>query len=190
MTQRASNLAGVPIFIETNGFLLRSLTPNDVSASFLAWMNSPEMMEGLNLPPLNFTHAQMAEYISRFDNLHNYFIGIFDKQNGNRLVGFYTIDVNLTHRVGNITAGVGEPGYVGKTVLWATIDALLDHFYTYRDLYKTVARILARNRRMLFCFVNNPRFKLEATLKGECQAPNGDRVDILIFSSFQPEGSE
>lgn len=187
MTQQASNLAGVPIFIETNGFLLRSLTPSDVSASFLTWMNSPEMMEGLNLPPLNLSPQQMAEYVARFDNKHNYFIGIFDKQNGNRLVGFYTIDVNLNHKVGNITAGVGEPGYSGKAVLWATIDALLDHFYLYRDLYKMVARILLKNRRMLFCFVKNPRFVLEATLKDECLAPSGERVDILIFSSFRSE---
>ena len=190
MTQLTSSLAGVPVFIETNGFLLRSLTPTDVTVSFLTWLNAPEMMEGLNLPLLDFTPAQMTEYITRFDNLNNYFIGIFDKQNNNKLIGFYTIDVNLAHRVGNITAGIGGQGYVGKTVLWATIDALLDYFYIYRELYKMVARILAKNRRMLFCFVKNPRFLLEATLKGECQTPDGERVDILIFSSFHPETSQ
>lgn len=186
MAEQTPNLAGVPIFIETNGFILRSLTPKDVSASFLAWMNSAEMMEGLNLPPINFSPQQMAEYIKQFDNHRNYFIGIFDKQT-NKLIGFYTIDVNLNHKVGHITAGVGEPGYSGKAVLWATIDALLDHFYLYRDLYKMAARILAKNKRMLFCFVRNPRFILEAILKEECLSPNGERVDILIFSSFSPK---
>lgn len=187
MSQRICSMAGVPIFIETNHFLLRSMMPNDVSVSFLRWMNSQEMMEGLNLSSINFTKEQMVEYIRSFDNVNNYFIGIFDKENDNILIGFYTIDVNLTHKLGNITSGVGEEGYIGKTVLWSTVDALLDHFYTYRDLYKMVARITEKNRRMLFCFVKNPRFTLEATLKEECQTPNGERVDILIFSSFRPE---
>ncbi|MFV0548351.1 MAG: GNAT family N-acetyltransferase [Limnobaculum xujianqingii] len=184
MASNNPNLAGIPIYIETNGYLLRSLTPNDVTPDFLKWMNSQDMMEGLNLPPLNFTHQQLADYTKQFDNHRNYFIGIFDKKN-DLLVGFYTIDVNLNHKVGHITAGVGAPGYPGKPVLWATIDALLDHFYLYRDLHKMAARILAKNKRMLFCFVKNPRFNLEAVLKEECLAPDGERVDILIFSSLR-----
>lgn len=184
MVQQIPNLAGLPVFIETNGYLLRSLTPADVSASFLQWMNSPDMMEGLNLSPINFSAQQLAEYVKQFDNKHNFFIGIFDKAN-NKPIGFYTIDINLSHKVGHITAGVGEAGYVGKTVLWATIDALLDHFYLYRNLHKMNARILAKNKRMLFCFVRNPRFNLEAVLKEECLAPTGERVDILLFSSIK-----
>lgn len=186
MTTNISDMAGVPIFIETNGYLLRSLTPNDVSAPFITWMNSQEMMEGLNLPPINFSAQQLSEYIKQFDNHRNFFIGIFDKTN-HTLIGFYTIDVNLKHKVGHITTGIGEKGYSGKAVLWATIDALLDYFYLYRDLHKMVARILAKNKRMLFCFVKNPRFNLEAVLKEECLAPTGERVDILLFSSLRPK---
>jgi RimJ/RimL family protein N-acetyltransferase len=186
MNPDKTTMAGIPIHIETNGYLLRSLTASDVSASFLAWMNSQEMMEGLNLPPLNFSAPQLAGYIEQFDNNRNFFIGIFDKNKG-LLVGFYAVDVNLTHKVAHITTGIGEPGYSGKAVLWATIDALVDHFYLYRDLYKMSARILAKNKRMLFCFVKNPLFKLEAILKEECLAPTGERVDILIFSTTRPK---
>ncbi len=178
------HLAGIPIHIETNGYLLRSLTPADVNADFLTWINSAEMMEGLNLPPVNFSAQQLAEYIKQFDHQHNFFVGIFDQKNG-ALIGFYNIDINLVHKVGHITTGIGNKNYSGKTVLWATIDALLDHFYLYRDLHKMVARILAKNKRMLFCFVKNPRFGLEAVLKEECLAPTGERLDILIFSSLR-----
>ena len=176
---------GSQIHIETNGYLLRSLVPQDVTSEFLGWLNSPQMMQGLNLLNVSFTAPQLAAFISQFDNRHNYFIGIFDKSN-NLLVGFYTIDVNLVHKVGNITTGVGALGYNGKAVLWATIDALLDHFYLYRDLDKMVARILAKNRQMLFCFIQkNTRFVCEAQLKKECLAPSGERVDILLFASFK-----
>ncbi|VFS47338.1 GNAT family N-acetyltransferase [Budvicia aquatica] len=184
MTQRSFHLAGVPVYIETNGYLVRSLAPSDVSDTFLQWMNSEDMMEGLNLPPINFSAQQLADYIAQFDNHRNFFLGIVDKSN-NALIGFYTIDINLNHKVGHITTGIGEKNYSGKAVLWATIDALLDHFYLYRDLHKMSARILAKNRRMLFCFVKNPRFKLEGVLKEECLAPTGERVDILIFASLR-----
>ncbi|WP_434778194.1 GNAT family N-acetyltransferase [Neisseria sp. Ec49-e6-T10] len=189
MNQNANrpNLAGIPIYIETNGYLLRSLTPADITEAFLTWMNSTEMMEGLNLPPINFSAQQLSDYIKQFDHKTNYFIGIFDQKNDHLLVGFYTIDINLAHKVGHITAGVGEAAYSGKTVFWATIDALLDHFYFYRDLHKMVARVLSKNKKMLFCFVNNPRFELEAVLKEECLSPTSERVDILLFSSFRPK---
>lgn len=183
-TPQSKGFAAAPVHIETNGYLLRSLTPDDVSQRFLGWLNDLDMLRGLNLPPLNFTLEQLAAFIGSFDNYHNYFIGIFDKSN-NMLVGFYTLDVNRTHKVAIITTGIGEPDYIGKNVLWLTNDALLDHFYTYRDVDKISARILAKNRRMLFNFVNNTRFAFEAKLKRECLSPDGERVDLLVFASFK-----
>ncbi len=174
-------LAGIPVFIETNGYLLRSLTPNDATPELLSWLNSKEMLEGLNLPELNFTQEKLAKYIAQFDNYRNFFIGIFDQKNNNKLIGFYTIDVNPTHKVGNITTGIGAPGYSGRKIMWATSDALVEHFFYKRDVYKMVARVLAKNKKMLFCFVGSPTFKLEAVLKEECLAPDGERVDILLF---------
>lgn len=183
-TPPSASAAAAPIHIETNGFLLRSLTPTDVNDRFLRWLNDADMLRGLNLPALNFTQEQLAAFIASFNNYHNYFVGIFDKTNS-VLLGFYTLDVNRTHKVGIITTGIGEPEYLGKNVLWLTIDALLDHFYTYRDVEKISARILAKNKRMLFNFVNNTRFVFEAKLKRECLSPDGERVDLLVFASFK-----
>lgn len=180
-----NNLTPSPIYIETNNFVLRTLVESDVNDRFLTWLNSQEMMDGLNLSGVRFSAESLKQFIRGFNNLTNYFIGIFD-QKTNLLIGFYTIDADLKHRVGNISAGgIGETGYSGKKVFWATIDALLDYFYLYRGMEKMVARILRKNVRMLFCFVNNPRFTFEAVLKKECLAANGERLDIVIFSSFK-----
>lgn len=185
-----SGAAGVPVHIQTNGFILRNLTPTDATPQFLQWINSTEMQTGLNLPPLNFTHEKLVQFIKSFDNLNNYLIGIFDAQT-QTLIGFYTLDVNLTHKVANITTGIGESHYEGKGVLWATIDALLDHLFIYRDIYKVNARVLATNRRMIFNFIGNPRFSFAALLYKECVKLDGERVDILLFSAFQnPEDTK
>jgi RimJ/RimL family protein N-acetyltransferase len=170
--------------LETNGFVLRSLVPGDVDARVLGWLSDPAMMQGLNLAGLNFDLEQLRAFVGGFDNLHHHLIGIFDRASG-LLAGFYTLDIDLRHRLGQITTGIGEPAYQGRGTLWATIDALLDHFFAERGVDKISGRILARNYRMIFNFKDNPRFILEARLRQECLAPNGQRVDILVFSAFK-----
>lgn len=176
---------GIPVHIETNGFKLRSLTPSDVTPHFLNWLNDPGFMAGLNLASIQFSHESLIQFINSFNNFTNYIIGIFDAHHV--LIGFYTLDVNRLHKTGNITTGIGESAYEGKGVLWATIDALLDHFFTYCDIDKITARVLANNRRMLFNFLGNPRFVFEAKLYKECIEIGGDRIDLLLFSTFKDQ---
>ncbi|RUS65838.1 hypothetical protein CUZ56_02683 [Saezia sanguinis] len=186
ITQMKQHGAGAPVHIETNGFILRSLTAADATPRFLQWINSSEFLSGLNLRALNFTHEKLVRYIESFDNRNGYLVGIFAPQTG-LLLGLYTLDVNLMHKVGNITTGVGEHAYEGKGVLWATIDALLDHFFAYRDIEKITARVLSSNRRMLFNFIGTPRFVFEARLFQECISIEGKRVDTLLFCTFKDQ---
>jgi RimJ/RimL family protein N-acetyltransferase len=178
------NRAAVPVHIETNGYLLRSVVAQDITPRVVHWINSESMRSGLNLSPLNFDLERLRCFVTSFDSLHNHFIGIIDKTNG-LLVGFYTLDVNLMHKVGNVTCGIGEADYQGRRVLWQTIDALLDHFFLYRDVEKITARILARNRPMLFNFIDNTRFVFEAKLLRECIGTAGERMDVLVFAAHR-----
>lgn len=175
---------GRPVYLETNGFILRSLIREDVNPRFLSWLSDGDMTRGLNLSGLGYSAEQLKDFIASFDDRSHYFVGIFDQSN-DLLVGFYTIDVAFAHKVGQITTGVGVKGYDGRKTLWATIDALLDHIFAERDIEKISARVLAGNYRMLFVFKDNPRFLLEGSLRQECLAPDGQRVDILVFSAFK-----
>lgn len=178
-----------PVFIDSGMFYLRSLIGSDINERVLKWLTNSEMLAGLNLNALNFNLEQLRNFVLNFNNSTNYFIGIFAKKD-NLLIGFYTIDVNLLHKVAMLTSGIGEPEYQGRYVYWKTIDALIDFFYMNRDIYKFTCRIVENNLRILFNFMNNPRFELEATLKNECLTPSGERVDILIFSSYADDGKK
>ncbi|MCL7715865.1 GNAT family N-acetyltransferase [Stenotrophomonas mori] len=171
-----------PVQIATHGFVLRTLLPADVTARFVQWINAPAMRAGLNLPPLGFDAARLRQFIAGFDGRRNHIIGIFAEE---LLIGFYTVDVNLTHKVGVLTAGIGDTGQERRKVYWGTIDALLDHFFIYRDLDKMVARVLAGNTAMLFNFVDNGRFFHEARLRQECLGQDGRRQDVLVFAAFR-----
>lgn len=185
--KQSNPVLGAPVHIETNGFVLRSVQPMDVTPHVLNWICSEPMRLGLNLPKLDFSIDTLRAYLASFDNMRQYFIGIFDRENG-LMVGFYTLDVNQVHRFANITTGIGEREYLGKALLWKTIDALLDHFFTYRDIDKVGARILAKNYGMLFNFRDNPRFVLEGVLRSECVVQDGSRQDVVVFAAFRETG--
>lgn len=177
------------VLIESGSYTVRSLRPSDATDELLSWLNRTDMLRGLNLSKVDFNLLQLRNFIAGFDNYHHYILGIFDRA-GHKLVGFYTIDVNRTHKTGSLTTGIGDTSERGKRTLWATIDAILDHFYSARDIEKFTAHILARNYAMLFNFKNNTRFTLEAHLKRECLAPDGKRVDLLVFASFKDKPTQ
>jgi hypothetical protein len=180
---------GAPIWIETNGYLLRTPQPADITPEVFAWLSSPDMLRGLNLRSLGMDLEGFRRMVAGFDNISNYYIGIYRMGDiGGSPLGFYTVDVNRLHKVGLLTAGMRESDGNGKEVFWATIDALLDHFYAARDIDKISARVLARNHRILFGFMGNSRWVPEMTLKSECLMPDGRRADILVFSSWRGDG--
>jgi hypothetical protein len=43
---------GRPVQLVTNGYSLRTLMPADADERMLAWLADPQMLRGLNLPPL------------------------------------------------------------------------------------------------------------------------------------------
>jgi len=178
-----------PVHIDSDDFILRSLTPEDASEKMISWLTSFEMLSGLNLASLSFDIPKLKQFIAQFDNYNHYFIGIFSKKE-KTLIGFYTIDVSFPHMVALLTGGIGEKSFEGKSVFWRTIDALIDYFYENRKMYKFKSHIMERNLRMLFNYKNNPRFQLEAVLKNECLTTANERSDILIFSSFHDDGGK
>jgi hypothetical protein len=179
---------GAPVWIETHGYLLRSFEPSDITPEVFAWLSGSEMLRGLNLHSLGTDIEGFRKRVAgSFDNISNYIIGIY-RQGENRPLGFYSMDILRMHKVAHIAAGLGPHDGDGREIIWATMDALLDHFYVARDIDKITARVLAKNFRILYIFKDNPRLLLEGVLKKECLIPDGRRIDILVFSSFRGDG--
>ncbi|MDR1827503.1 MAG: GNAT family N-acetyltransferase [Methylobacteriaceae bacterium] len=176
-----------PVFIDTRDFVLRSLTPEDADERMLGWLASPEVATGLNIMPMGFDLNGLRKYIAGHDNRAGYLIGIFSKEE-RLLIGFYSLFVVFPHMHATLTSIIGDKNHVGTRVYWRTVDALLDYFYKNRGIYKIRAPIVARNFRMLFNFMQNSRFVLEAVLRNESVVPTGGRTDVLMFTSFSDDG--
>lgn len=175
-----------PVRLKTpGGYALRSLVAADAGAPFIDWLGDAEILAGLNIPRIDWTVDVLRRFIGSFDGISRHLIGIFADDDPTLLIGFYVVEVNLQHRAAQITTAVGDPRYLGRNVLQDTTPTLVSHFFDKRNVEKIGARILARNRRILFHLMNSPLFAFECVLRQEVLSPKGSREDLLLFAAFK-----
>jgi hypothetical protein len=181
---------GAAVWLESNGYVLRTLGPADITPEVFAWMSRPDMVRNLALQPTEMKIDLFRQIIASADNITSYVIGIYLASDRGALIGFYTLHVDRLHKVGQLMSGMRQNDGSGKDVYWATTDVLLDHFYTARDVDKISIRVLANNYPILFAQRNSPRFTPEMVLKSECLMSDGRRIDLVVLSSWRGDGRD
>ena len=175
------------VYLESDGFILRTLSPNDISPRVAGWFTSERMCRGLNMPVVEERGVDdVRNFPPTFDNIRGYLIGIYDGRHG-PLIGFYVVEVAPSQQAARITFGIGEESYEGQRVSWRTIDVLLNFFFLEIGIQKVYAAVLSTNLRMLFNFIGNPRFIFKGRIDDACEGPEGDHLDTLIFVAHKPE---
>jgi RimJ/RimL family protein N-acetyltransferase len=175
---------GPKLHIETPHLVTRSMTAADVTPEFAQWFNDPRMLEGLNLPALNFSLDGLRAFVAGFDNRLHFLIGIFSKPGG-ALLGFYNFSVNAQHRVALLTLGASPHIKNGRAVFWESWFPLCDEMFDHRGIDKISSRVLASNRRLLFALMGTVHFVHEATLRQEILGADGRRLDVMVLSCFK-----
>lgn len=170
---------GRPVRLESETRILRSLRPSDAGRTMAAWFEDPVVLAGLNLPAGGITQQSLRGYIEEFDNQRRFMIGIFLKPN-ERFVGFYQVDVNLGHRVAQLSVAVGDKQFRGQPPSNELPDMIVREFFEKRGVEKFVARVLASNYKALW-LMKNSNFEFEALLREDNLLPGGERVDIAQF---------
>ena len=59
---------GALLKLPTERFLLRTMTREDVTDTYLGWMADPGVMVGLNLPRRKLSRLQAVQYVLSHDN--------------------------------------------------------------------------------------------------------------------------
>ena len=175
---------GKPVSVFSENYHLRTMKDADASETFIRWLNSPEILSGLNIPPRQWTVDSLRGFFNSFDCIARHLIGIEDRTT-NAVIGFYVVDINRAHRTAQLTAAIGDTSYVGKGVLYEASPVLVRYLFKERQVDKVSARVVATNRRMLFNFMIPDVFQFEARLRQEVLTPEGKRADILVFSSLK-----
>jgi RimJ/RimL family protein N-acetyltransferase len=175
-----------PVRLETERFLLRSLLARDASERYLAWAADSEVMGPLNVKPVKMSTAQLTAYITGFDNISRFIVGIFVR-NDKRHIGFYVIDVDMPHEVASFNVVIGDKEYWGQKVVMETRPALLDEFLIERGVEKIIGLPLARNFPAIFNY-KAEGWTLEGTFKSHRKSVfDGKRLDQMQFSMLRDE---
>lgn len=185
MTQSEANERIVPaIVLECGGYLLRTLLTANVDDRFVAWFQDSDFQQGLNVRPTSWNIEKVRQFIRNFDGQAKHIVGIWDVEHS-ILIGFYIIEINRRHKTAQWTVAIGNKAYWGKNILLETGQNLLRYMFDKLDVDKVTARVLAKNKRVFFNFLQQSDFLLQAVLPQEVLGPDGKRLDVLSFAALR-----
>lgn len=175
-----------PVHLKTERFLLRNLAPGDASDRYLAWAADPDVMGPLNVRPTRMTRDQLSAYISGFDGITRFLIGIFTRAD-NLHIGFYMVEIDAAHDVASFNVVIGDKAFWGARVVGETRPALASHFFEDRAVEKIIGQPLARNIPAIFNY-KAEGWRLEGIFKAHRKsAANGSRLDQMQFAMTRDE---
>jgi RimJ/RimL family protein N-acetyltransferase len=175
-----------PIRLETENYIVRSMTHDDVNEDYRDWTHDPEVMAGVNSSPTSMTIEDMHKYVDRFDNRNSFHFGIFDKHAGNKLVGFYVIYRDRRHNLAQTNVVIGNKDYWGKAIVLETRAVVLDFLFDVVKVGKIWGNPMVRNIRSVFNY-KAQGFTAEGMLRRHRIDPGGNRVDQVMFGLFPEE---
>lgn len=172
--------AAEPIKITTERFELRSLTAADITPTWIAWLNDPEILNPLNTKPRDHTVESLASQLKGYDNWEHYQVGIFVSESQLH-IGIHEMNLSRKAGVMQVNVLIGDKAWWGKGVVAETRNALLDHFFFEQHIKQAYGTPLARNYRMIFNY-KNQGWKVEKVLEGSVTScKTGDKLDQYRF---------
>ena len=177
---------GQPLRLETERFLLRSLTPEDATITYVSWWNDAEVQAGLNSRPRRWDKQRAMQHIAQFNNETSFHLGIFFKDTG-RMIGFFAAFPNPNTRVAKTNIVIGEKDCWGKHVVQEVRPPLLAFLFEVMGMEKVKGEIRGRNYPSIFNY-KAQGFTCEGILRKELVHYSGEgRTDVFIFGLLREE---
>lgn len=176
---------GQHLKLESERFLIRSLTPQDATETYISWWNDAEIQHDLNMPARKWGRVEAQRHISRFDNRMTYHLGIFPK--GETLpIGFFTINGNPHTKVAVTNVVIGNKNFWGEKVPLEVRGRMLPFIFNRLDMLKVKGTIHGRNLPSIFNY-EAMGFKCEGILRSELPGIDGGRADIYVYGLLRDE---
>jgi RimJ/RimL family protein N-acetyltransferase len=175
------NTAGKPISLDCGKWLVRTVTADDASERWAAWMADPEASHMLNAPPKVMKINDLVAYIKSFDQKSRVLLGIFEKVSG-KLLGFLRVDIDHAHGHYLVSMLIGEPDYRNKGVTNEITVPFRDYFFETLGMKKMLATALSHNRPIIHYLLKSG-WTQDRTLKGHVKSQaDGAVLDLCYFS--------
>ena len=170
--------------LETENFILRSLTEEDATEKYLSWLNDIEVTKYLEVRLVVSSIESIRNYIRSHDNRTSFLLGIFDKKTGNH-IGNYSIRCDSYHSVATVGVMIGDRDYWGRRVITESRRAVVDFLFDEAGMAKAQGACYANNLPAIFNY-KAQRYRKEGTLKSH-RLFEGKRVDLIMFAILPDE---
>jgi len=175
---------GRVLVLETQRFVLRSLTAKDATPTYVGWWNDPEIQEPFGFRPRNWGRDDAIRNIQRFDNRSWFNLGIFPK--GVDLpVGFFVIFVEGGYRAKTLVV-IGDKGWWGARVPLEVRARCLDFLFDEIGVVLVYGTVSPRN----FASIYNYKvqgFAVDGVLRKQGLDAAGKPEDQIAFSMLAEE---
>jgi len=159
-----------------NRVIVRPFRPEDISASYLGWLQDPEIVRFSNQRFNVHTIDSCKAYLASFSCSGNQFLAIFGREKGEAL-GTITVYRNLHHGTANIGIMIGERSVWGRGLGSEAFCLVLSALESSRVIRKVMAGTLSVNHGMIRIMEKAGMFR-EATLHAQ-EILNSEPTDIV-----------
>ncbi len=168
------------IRMETERFLVRTLTEADVNERWAGWLNDPVATMMLNARPRHFTLDELRRYVRGFDQIERLLVGVFDRASG-RHIGLAIGEYLPGRRKLRPSLLIGEPEFRSVGVLHDLERVAMELQFDGLQLDAIVANVLAHNA-VAIAFSESRGWKLTQRLVGAKRSTRtGEAIDILVY---------
>jgi RimJ/RimL family protein N-acetyltransferase len=175
------------ININTDRFIVKTLSPRDACDSLANWLADAELMANMNKKPRKFFMRQVEEFISSYDQAKDLIVGVFTKEE-KKLIGYYTIGIIPGDRRAYLTVLIGDRKYWGQRTVLETRAALLDYLFKSAHVDKVSGSPISRNFPAIFNY-KAQGWSCEGTMKEHVVDANQPqkRLDIYFFGMLKSD---
>ncbi|MGB7204393.1 MAG: GNAT family protein [Anderseniella sp.] len=174
------------IRLKTERFLVRTLRETDAGESLAKWLADAELMRNVNVKPQRMIKAQLARFVSSYDQATRLLLGIFAGDT-EKLIGYYLIELNPAQRRCTFNVVIGDRDYWGQKVVIETRAALMDYMFAEGGMDKLIGGPLARNFPAIFNY-KAQGWKLEGIMKDHVLvADSHGRIDQYQFAMLKDD---
>lgn len=164
-----------------NKVLLRPFTKFDIDASYIGWLNDPDVVRFSNQRFLVHNQESCMRYLASFDGSTNMFMSA-RRLTDDRPIGTLTAYVSSHHGTVDVGIMIGDKSVCGLGYGQDAWDSLTNWLLGREDIRKLTAGTLACNYGMIK-IMEHSGMRLEAVRKAQ-EIVEGRPMDILYYAKY------
>ncbi len=143
---------------------LRNLTQDDISITYLCWINDQEVTAFLETGFFPGHLDELRNYLEKENRSQDIFLGIFDIKKDTHIGNIKLSSINWIHRTAELGILIGEKAYWGQGFGGESVSLLVNHAFQTLNLRKIYLGVYENHQAAINSY-KNQGFEIEGILK-------------------------